>query len=339
MRLWGSLASILIVTFAAFSASSTYQLKSYSVGPGGTTGSTSTTYEAQDTVGDQTNGSASSTTYTNGSGSIQTEQLNVPGAPTLSNGSGTYSNMLGFTISTTGEPPDATYALAVSTTSNFASTNYVQANGTLGGSQVYQSSSTWVSGGGDITGLSPATTYYVKVAAKQGLFTNTEFGAYASASTINYEITFSVSPASYSIGTLLPNTVATSSNLSFTFMTLAASGGNIYVYGLHSGFYSTSKTYLISAISANLSTQSQGFGVQGTNPSQSSGGPLTVKSPYNGTGNNVGTESSTPAPIFSSTAAITGGTANANVQIKASGSAPAASDYQEVLTFVAAASF
>src|ERR1035441_2575910 len=96
MRLWGSLASILIVTFAAFSASSSYQLKSYSVGPGGTTGSTSTTYEAQDTVGDQTNGSASSTTYTNGSGSIQTEQLNVPGAPTLSNGSGTYSNMLGF---------------------------------------------------------------------------------------------------------------------------------------------------------------------------------------------------------------------------------------------------
>lgn len=337
MRLWGSLASILIVTFAAFSASSTYQLKSYSVGPGGTTGSTSTTYEAQDTVGDQANGSASSTTYTNGSGSIQTEQLNVPGAPTLSNNSNTYYNMLNVIISTSNNPSDTTYAIAVSTTSNFATTYYVQSsNGSLGGSPDYETYSTWgSSGGSSITGLTASTTYYAKVAAKEGLFTNTEYGAVASQTTANPSITFSVSPSSSSLGTFLPNTIATSSSLSFTFATNAVSGGNVYVSGLHGGFYSAAYSYNILAVtgSGNLGGLSQGFGVQGASSN------LTVDAPYNGTGNTVGNESSTPAPIFSTAAAIVGGTASANVQVKSLLTAPPSNDYTEVLTFVASASF
>jgi len=336
--MWGPIILVSGLLFATFAHSNTYQLQSYSVGPGGTNSATSTTYHAQGTVGEQVNGSTSSTTYTAKNGSIQAEQINVPLAPTLGNGSNTYYDRLSLIINNSGEPSDATYAVAVSTTSNFAVTNYVQASGYLGSSPVYQSYSAWGSGtGSTIVGLTPNTTYYVKVAAMEGMFTNTEYGAYTSAATVNVVITFSVAPSSYSLGTFVPNTVITSSNLTFTFVTNAYSGGNVYVSGQNGGFKSTAHT--IPAISANLASQSEGFGVQGTNPGETSGGPLTVVSPYNGTGNTVGTESSNPANIFTTAAPIVGGTANANVQVKAAYTDPTSGSYQEVLTFVASASF
>ena len=76
------------------------------------------------------------------------------------------------------------------------------------------------------------------------------------------------------------------------------------------------------------------------NVDQTSGGPLTTVSPYNGTSHTVGAESSTAfAQMFATSAAIAGGTATANVQVKAPGTAPAANDYNEVFTFIASASF
>jgi hypothetical protein len=247
--------------------------------------------------------------------------------------------MLGCIINTGTDPSDATYAIAVST-NNFVTTNYVQASDALSTSPVFQSYSTWGSGSGfDITGLSSGVTYEVEVSAQQGLFTNTEYGAYASASTVSTAIIFSLSPNSSSLGTFLPNTIITSSNFSFTFGTSAASGGTIYVAGQNSGFYSSSFSYTIPAYTGNLATATQGFGVQGSSASETSGGPFIISNPFNGSGNNIGAESTTYAPIFTSSASITGGTANADVQVKALDSAPAASDYTEVLTFLASASF
>ena len=325
--------------FASFSSSTSYKLNSYGVSSGGISNSSSSTYKLQGSAGEQANGTATSTTDTNNSGSVQTEQLNVPTAPTLSNGGGTYYNKLGFTINTGILPGDTTYALAVSTNS-FVTTNYVQADGTLNTSPVYQLNSTWVSGGSLIIGLTPSTTYQVKVAAKEGLFTNTEYGAVASAATVaNASIVFSVSPNSASLGSFETSTIVTSSNLSFTFATTATYGGSIYVDGTNAGFKSASNSYTIPAYSGDLVGTSQGFGIQATNPTQSSGGPLATVSPFNGTVHSVGAESTTFQPIFTSTTSIVGGTANANVQVKTLPSAPAASDYNEIFTFIASASF
>ena len=198
-------------------------MNSYSVGPGATNNASSSTYHLQGTVGEQANGTTAGTTYTANNGSVQTEQLNVPGAPTLSNGSNTYYNQLSFIVNTGILPSDATYAIAVSTDS-FTTTNYVQADGTLNTTPVYQSYTAWGgSSGSFMTGLSASTAYEVKVAAKEGQFTNTEYGAYASASTVaSSSTTFSISPNSLSLGSLLPGSVVTSTNISLGFATGAA---------------------------------------------------------------------------------------------------------------------
>ena len=117
------------------------------------------------------------------------------------------------------------------------------------------------------------------------------------------------------------------------------SGGTVYVSGSNAGLLSATTSHLIAAYSGDLSTHSEGVGVQATSPTQTSGGPLTTVSPFNGTSHTVGAESTVPQQILTTTAAITGGTANANVQAVASSTTPAASDYQEVLTFIAAGSF
>jgi hypothetical protein len=340
LRLGSALLGITTLIFASFSASTHDALQNYSIGPGATNSAASNTYSLQGTVGEQANGTTSGSTYTANNGSVQTEQLNVPPAPTLSNGSNTYYNKLNLIVNAGSNPADTTFAVAAST-DNFTTTNYVQADGTLNTTPVYQLASTWNNSGLGtfMIGLTPSTSYEVKVAAKQGQFTNTEYGAYATASTVAPAITFSVSPNSTNLGNLLPGSVVTSSNLSFTFATNAASGGNVYVSGQHNGLLSALQSHTIAAFSGNLAGQSEGFGVQATNPNQSSGGPLSTVSPFNGTSNTVGAESTVPQAMLTTANPIVSGTANANLQAKASSTTPASTDYQEVLTFIASASF
>jgi hypothetical protein len=270
--------------------------------------------------------------------------LSVPQAPTLSNGSSLDYNKLLITLNnnagTNSYSTDTTFAIEVSTSSSFTSPTYVQASGALGASPVFQTYTAWGGASGSyITGLIPSTTYYAKVSAMQGLYTNTTYGAYASASTAQPSTTFSVTPNTLSMGSLVTGSVTTSSSVSFGFSTNGSSGGAVYVSGAKAGLFSATQNYTIPAYSGNLSAQSSGFGVQGASATQTSGGPLDIISPFNGTGNTVGAESSVPRQIFSTTTPVTGGTATVNVQAKSSNITPASADYSETLTFVAAGNF
>ena len=328
------------LVFAAFSSSTTYNLQSYSVGPGSTNNSSSTTYTLQGSTGEQANGSTSGSTYTASNGSINTEQISIPIAPTLSNGSGSYTNQLSVIINTGSDPSDATYAMAVST-NNFTTTlGYVQASGAISGTQYYQNYTAWGGATGSfITGLTSSTTYEVKVAAMEGKFTNTNFGPYATQATGSSVTTFSVSPNSISLGNLLPASIITSGNITFGFTTSAANGGSVYVSGTSNQLYSSTQSSSIASFSGNLSSATQGFGLQVTSATQTSGGPFGSVSPYNGSSHVVGSESIVPAQILTTTASITGGSATVVIQAMASNITPAALDYSETLTFVAAASF
>jgi len=350
-KTWASIGAGLLL-FASFSSSSSYKLNSYSVGPVATSNSHSTTYYTQSTGGEVAGGSASSTNYASGSGNVQTEQIATPQAPTVSNGSGSYFTYLLVTLSdnmsaSNTYPADVTFSVGVSTTNCFTSAcvqsgavKFVQTGGTLSTPQFYQSYSAWGgSSGVTVTGLTPGTTYYVAVAAKQGTFTNTEYGPSASAATGNPFLTYSVSPNTLSLTNMVPGTVTTSSTVSFGLATNAAYGATIYNSGQFGGLFSSSKSDTIPASTTNLASASHGFGLQGLTTGQTTGGPLSISSPYNGTSNNVGTESSTTAPIFTTSSAITGGTATMDVQAKPSTSDPPSSDYAETLTFIAAGSF
>ncbi len=328
--------------FATFSQSSNYQLQNYNLGSGGTNSASSSTYRLNASTGEvsSTPGSGSSDKVL--PSSIQAQQANVPLAPTLDNGGSTYYNKLNCTINKGGaDASDYTYAIAVSTVSNFATINYVQSDGTLGANQVYRSYAAWGGGSGSfIVGLAPNTTYYVKVAAMQGLFTNSAFGPSANASTANPSLTFSLSPSTLNLGSLLAGSVITGgTDIAVGFSTNAGTGGNVYIAGANVGLRSVTTGTTIAAVSADLTSQSQGFGVRGLTASQSSGGPLTIVSPYNGSGNVVGAPTLTFLPIFSTSAAVNGGSATAAVKAKAAATTPAANDYQEILTFVASASF
>ena len=121
--------------------------------------------------------------------------------------------------------------------------------------------------------------------------------------------------------------------------TNANNGGNIYLYSKNNGLYSVTTSYTIGSISGNLDVATTGFGVQYVGVGQSLGGPLTVDSPYDGTGNVVGITDSSVRGIFSSLAPINSGRASFQLKAKSSTDTPTASDYTEILTVIAAANY
>lgn len=332
---WGISLGLL----ATLTSSTNYYIKDASLGGGSTNSSTSTTYKLNAAAGDTQGPTTSSATYQTKSGVVQGDQANVPTAPTLSNNGGLYYNKLNFIINIAGNPTDSTYSVAVSTTSNFTVTNYVQADGTLNTTPVYQTYAAWGSGVGTLAvGLIPNTAYWFKVNAIQGKFSASGYGPSATTSTASTTLSYSLSPNSLNLGSLLSGSVVSSSTISFTYATNAANGGNIYMAGATTGLVSASSSNYsinVSPPSGDLSVLSSGFGLQALTASA----PLTMQSPYNGTSNVAGSIYTSFQPVFSASAPVTGGTATAKFIAKSSITTPSAIDYTDTITFVAAASF
>lgn len=326
--------------FAAFSSSNTLTLQNYGISSGGTNTAGSATYKLNASSGEVDGTAASGVGNTAKTGSIETQQANLPLAPTLSNGGSTYYNKLNCIINKGGaDASDYTYVIAVSI-DNFVTTLYVQADGTLGITPIGQTYSTWGAGSGtNIIGLTPSTTYKAKVSAMQGQFTQSLYGAAATAATVSPALSFSLTPNTLNLGSLLPGNIVTSATISIGFATNGAAGGNVYLAGKNNGLNSATGSYTIPAATNDLASLSEGVGMQGLTASQSSGGPFSIASPYNVTGTNVGTYSTSFRPMFTTAAPIAGGTATASYKAKASVGTAVATDYQEVLTFIGSASF
>ncbi|MBA3757843.1 hypothetical protein H0X09_03190 [Candidatus Saccharibacteria bacterium] len=141
-------------------------------------------------------------------------------------------------------------------------------------------------------------------------------------------------------GNLPPATVTSSpNNLGVDFATNANLGGEVYIYSNNGGLLSSAVSYTLSSATADLTAANEGFGAQIGSVSQSSGGPLTKQSPFDGTSNNVGVLSTTISSLLTSGAPLTGGTASVSLKAKPAISTPAANDYAEILTVIAAAKF
>ncbi|HSH55416.1 MAG TPA: hypothetical protein VK983_01160 [Candidatus Limnocylindrales bacterium] len=347
-----SILSGAVLLFAAVPTGTSYKLESYGVGSGGTSNSTSSAYALEGISGEVSGTNMSGTAYNAGSGMVTTQLANVPAAPTLTNPSNFY-NKLRLVIDNGNNPTDAVFAVAIST-DDFATTQYVQNDMTVGNSlgiEDYQTYAAWGGASGvTILGLQPATTYKVKVRAMHGKFTESGYSTAATAATVNPSLTFDLDVAATNLETnppydlafndLLPGAVINSpSKIWVDFDTNGDSGGNVYVYAKNAGLKSAAVSYTIDALTGDLSGVNQGFGAQSASAGQTSGGPFLVSSPYDGANDIVGITDTNIRKIYSSTAPITAGRSSLGLKAKVTQLTPSSNDYAEILTVLGAASF
>ena len=343
------IGSILAPRASAGPSSSNFQLLDYGFGSGGIATSSSTSFMLQGISGEIEFASPSSSNFILWPGLTYTLEPNVPPAPAFTNPSN-YYNKLSITINQGNNSTDTAYAIEVSTDNFVSNITYVQADGTLGSSAVWQSYTLWGGASGTtIIGLNPGTTYYARVAAKRGTFQQGAFGPSATAATVNPSFSFAIQTTSQStppfsiyIGQLNAGAVTTSSDqATATISTNATGGGTVYLYGANTGLLSTyAGSYTIPSVSNDLNSLLQGYGAQGTSISQTSGGPMEILSPYNGTSNTVGVIDTSKRPLADSTSSpVTNGQVSFDLKAKASNTTPAATDYSDTLTIIASGSF
>lgn len=345
-------ARLLTIFFLfAMPASTAYEMRDFGFGAGGSSVSDSTTYSSVSIVGEQGGSDKNvGTTYNLGPGLIFTQQTNVPAAPTFTNPS-SYYNKLKFVLDTGSNPTDTLFAIAIST-DDFVTTNFIQADNTIGASPVYQTYSTWGgAGGANVIGLSVSTTYKIKVKAMQTKYTETEYSVAASATTSAPTLTYDIdvsptdsdtgAPYTVAFGTLNVGSVTTAADKVWIDIdTNAESGAAVYVYDGAGGLVSSNAGATITSATADLSLVSTGYGLQIASVTQSAGGPLAKVSPYNGASENVGVITTESSQIFSTTSLpITAGRGSVYVKAKASSTTPAAGDYSDTITMIASGSF
>lgn len=339
------------VSYVSAQASSNYKLRGYEFGGGGGVGS-STHYGIEGVVGEPDQ-QITGTNYNLGAGLMFIQQAHVPDTPTITNPSNWY-NKLKLTVATSNNPSDTLYAIAISP-DNFSTTYYIQSDNTVGpslGIEDYQTYTAWGGASGfTIVGLTSNTTYTVKVKAMQGNYTESGWGPTASAATSNVTLDFDIdvstsdqetaSPYSITMGELNLGSVTTAAQKVWVDLdTNSNFGAYIYVYDSYGGLRSTANNYTISSSSTNLTSVSQGFGLQGSTVAETSGGPLALSSPYNGASENVGAVTTSFSELFhTNTAPVVGGRGSFVIKAKASSTTPSANDYSDTLTLIAASTF
>lgn len=349
MKKWKASLSLPFFFFLlVMPASTDFKLKDYGFGSGGVANGTSPNYALSAITGEQSGSGETSPSYQIGPGLFFTNQANVPGAPTFTNPSN-YYNKLWIVLDTGSNPSDTKFAIAISA-DNFATTNYVQSDDTVGailGSEDYQTNATWGAGGFYVIGLSANTTYKVKVKAMQGKFTETGYGPTATAATVNPTLAFGIRttsqsspPFSINFGSMIPSSINTSpENILISLDTNSAHGGSVYVYGANAGLNSAGTVHKIDSVTGNLGILGEGFGAQGVSATQTTGGPLNIAAIYNAGGDIVGIIDQNVRNIFDTANPIGGGSASFALKAKPAATAPPANDYSELLTVIAAGSF
>jgi hypothetical protein len=331
--------------------SSTYQIIDYGFGAGGiaTTSGTSN-YLLQGAVGELEMASLSSATYLVWPGLTYTLQPNVPPAPTFTNPSN-YYNKLQLSINQGTNLSDTTYSISISTDGFVNNIRYIQADGTVGPATVWQTYTAWQPVNPiTIIGLTPGTTYYARVAAGRGTFTKGSPGPAQTAATVNPTLTYSLNttrlnapPYAVIINNINPGggVKASDDQVTATISTNGNNGGSILISGKNGALTSASvPSNPITSVSNDLNNVAQGYGAQGTSFGQSSGGPMTLVSPYNTvTGNVVGILDTSKRVLANSNAPVTNGSATFTLKAKVASTSTAATDYTDTLVVIANGSF
>lgn len=342
--------ALLVSLFAASPTSTNYVLPSYDIGSGGTDASSSSSYKLNAIAGSQSGDNQSSTSYSVRSGENPTQDANVPPAPTLTNPSSYYDRLL-LVVNTGNNPTDTKYLIAISN-DNFTTTNYVQTDNSIGASYTFTTYRTYASYGSgsgfNILGLSPNTTYKVKVRAIRGNFTESAYGPTTSGvATVGQSLSFGLTttltgtpPFTANFSGLVPGTVfAANADVNVALTTNALNGGAVYIQSSNSALFSASQSYSITSATTDLASAAKGYGAQVTSVSQASGGPLTAQSPFNGSADNIGGLTTALQQFLTTTGPITTGASTLRLKAKADSIVPAATDFGDQLTIIAAMNY
>ncbi len=183
--------------------------------------SNSANYRSRDSIGDVETGSSVSTTFKSILGFQPGAYPGIPGVPTLTNTGGTMYDSLDFIIATgNGQQVDTTYAIAISN-DNFATTNYIQTDDTVGSTAAWQSYTGWNSGTGEtVTGLASGSTYKIKVKARYGPDSESGFSSEDSATTAGPTLTVAITGVSSGITIASETTTVTSTATTMGFGSL-----------------------------------------------------------------------------------------------------------------------
>lgn len=351
-----ALAGVLVTgglaLFAVLPGTDNYELRSYGFGSGGTSESGTSNYSLEGLAGEISALDVGSDNYGLRSGIFGVQLANLPDVPAFTNDNDWY-NKLALVIDTAGNPSDTTFAVAIST-DDFVTTQYVQSDDTVGnalGTEDFRDYNSWGSGSGtQIIGLQPDTTYKVKVKARQGDFTETGFGPEASAATSVPSLVFdidiadtdqeSAAPYELEFGQVPPDTITDSPDLIWLDIdSNGESGTMVYVVSQNDGLVSAVTGYTIIPVTGDLGSLQEGVGAQNTFTDQTAGDPLVAEAPYDGAGDNIGAVDNQFRPMLSSTGPLEGGRAAFLLKIKTTAMTPAASDYVDIYTVIASASF
>jgi hypothetical protein len=339
-----------LLLFAASPASSSYTLKSYDIGSGGTDSSTSANYSVNGTTGTQTGAPASSASYSLKSGENPTQDTNVTPKPTLTNPDG-YYDRLKLVVNNGANPTTTKFLIAISS-DNFTTIRYVQTDNSIAASYTLTNYQSYVSWGGAsgfyIMGLTQGTTYEVKVRPIQGNFSEAAYSPKSDPiATLTPSLSFGIAttltgtpPFLVGFASLSPNSIfAGDADGTLTLSSNAKLGGTVYIKSLNAGLKSNRASFTVNSGTVDLSIASTGYGAQVTTATQITGGPFTSTTPYNGSANNVGALSTTLQPILLSGSPVFGASATIRFKAKTTFTTPAETDYTDTVTVIAAMNY
>jgi len=321
----------LILTSSAYAdlpSSSHFQIQSYSFGSG-STNSASTNFGLNGVVGEVEYGQPSSSNFKIGSGLTYLMKANVPGAPTLSTPNNNYDRIL-VVLDTGGNPTDTTFALEISTTSDFSSSvNYIKQDGTVGSTLTTADYKTYTNWGGAsgtyVTGLTSNTTYYIRAKARQGDFTESEYGPAASKATNDPALTFTLDKAALTFNNLNGGNSYTDSTQSDSVTTTTNANNGYTVYGRVNQALTSDQGNTISNYTSPNSapTAWSGIGFGYTTSDATLGGTGGANRFNNGT-DYAGFGISAPGdPVDDNTAPVTNDVTTISYRITATSSTPA----------------
>lgn len=205
------------VVLAQTMGSTNYQVEDGTFDGGGEP-SSSPNYSSRDSIGDTSDSGSSSSNFKIFGGFQLPAYPGIPATPTLTNTSGTLYNSLDFIVATgNGQQVDTTYAIAISS-DNFATTNYIQIDDTVGPSAAWQTYANWNSGTGEqVVGLLPNTTYKIKVKARYGADSESGWSQTANAATVapNLTVTFSGVNSGTTVGGVTTTTTSSTNAISY----------------------------------------------------------------------------------------------------------------------------